>query len=97
VEDAKRVLERALGRPVTVFAWPMGWYNDALLEIAREAGYRVTLTTEPGGVRRGDDRFRLKRLFVDGSCTRGQFAELLDTQRYPACASGQTPSTRRTP
>jgi len=91
VEDPKRILEGRLGRPVTVFAWPMGWYNDALLAVAREAGYRATLTTEPGAVHPGDDPFRLKRFYVDGSCTVEQFAELLDTERYPTCASGQKP------
>ena len=97
LEDSKRVLERALDRPVTVFAWPMGWYNDTLISLAREAGYQTTLTTDPGANRRGDDPFRIKRMFVDGSCTTAQFAELLQIQRYPACASGQTPSTRNTP
>jgi len=97
VEDSKRVLEQALASPVTIFAWPMGWYNDALIAVVRDAGYEGALTTNPGANRRGDDPFRLKRLYVDGSCTIGQFAELLETQRYPACASGQTPPTGSTP
>ena len=71
--------------------------DAALISLAREAGYQTTLTTDPGANRRGDDPFRIKRMFVDGSCTTAQFAELLQIQRYPACASGQTPSTRNTP
>lgn len=97
IDQSKRLLEQALGRPVTIFAWPMGWYNDALIAVARDAGYQGLLTTEPGGNRPGDDPLRIKRLFVDGSCTLAQFATMLDTLRYPRCASGKPPSTSRTP
>jgi len=97
IEDSKHVLEQALGRPVTVFAWPMGWYNDALLSIAREAGYQGVLAVGAGANQRGDDPFRVKRLIVDGSCTLAQFTELVETHRYPRCASGKMPSISNTP
>ncbi len=64
IEGSRQDLERMLGEPVLDFAYPNGRYpdfNDTTCRLVTEAGYRCALTTEPGTVRRGDDRLALRR------------------------------------
>jgi peptidoglycan/xylan/chitin deacetylase (PgdA/CDA1 family) len=84
--ESKRVLEERLREPVEFFAWPRGWYNDALVARATAAGYRGLLTIEPGTNAAGDEPRFLKRVMVDGRCGLQQFREILDFHRYPACS-----------
>lgn len=50
-EDAlrqKRDLQKHLGIKVNVFTYPMGYYSLLSEQILSDAGYRATLTTDPG-------------------------------------------------
>jgi len=62
---SKRALETALGRPVTLFAYPSGKpadYTDAVVASVRAAGYTAGLTTSVGLNARGGDLHRLRRV-----------------------------------
>jgi peptidoglycan/xylan/chitin deacetylase (PgdA/CDA1 family) len=63
------VLEEKLGRPVTAICYPAGSFNDAVVAVAAEAGYRAGFTTQPGfgsvGLV-GDEIYRLRRLSMYG-------------------------------
>ena len=64
LEGSREDLEEVLGRPVDDFAYPNGRFNDfneSTCRLVAEAGYRCAVTTEPGTVRRGDDRLALRR------------------------------------
>jgi peptidoglycan/xylan/chitin deacetylase (PgdA/CDA1 family) len=55
--ESKRNLETITGRPVVDLALPHGAYDDVVLEIAREAGYRRVYTLQPrmaGSKEQGD-------------------------------------------
>jgi peptidoglycan/xylan/chitin deacetylase (PgdA/CDA1 family)/glycosyltransferase involved in cell wall biosynthesis len=41
-------IERALGSPITAFAYPYGLHDDATRNLAREAGYAAGCTVDPG-------------------------------------------------
>lgn len=86
--ESKRLLEAKLGRPVPYLAWPVGWYNDQLVEMAKQAGYEALLTAEDGANGPGDDIHRIKRLFVDGACDLNAFIRLITSYRYESCARG---------
>lgn len=49
------------------FCMPYGSYNEATLEVLREAGFGVGLSVEKGFVGAGDDRTRLRRVMVSYS------------------------------
>lgn len=97
LEASRRELERHLGRPVRYLAWPRGWYNDALVERAREAGYEAILTTDGGVNGQGDDVHRIKRLFVDGACDLQAFEQLLREAHYRPCDTSRRPTLGRSP
>ena len=64
LEGSRRDLEHLVGRPVVDFAYPNGRFpdfNEETCRLVAETGYRSAVTTEPGTVRRGDDRLALRR------------------------------------
>ncbi len=62
----KKDLEGGLGCSVDFFCYPAGYYNDAVKQRVKEAGYQGAFTVEPGPVRAGSDPFAMKRTEVSG-------------------------------
>lgn len=67
---ARQRVEAATGERVTAVAYPNGNYDDTVVELARQAGYRIGFTTQRGLVSEGDDPLRLRRLNVNEASTR---------------------------
>ena len=95
--ESKRVLEKRLKVPVKYFAWPCGWYNEALIREAKHAGYKALLTVNDGANHPGDDVFQVKRIFIDGACSFDDFKETLTTFRYKVCQTRERPSIGSSP
>jgi len=87
--ESKLLLEQKLGQAVPYLAWPVGWYNSRLIEMAKTAGYEALFTAEEGGNGPGDDIFQIKRLFVDGACDIDAFIRLIQSHRYAPCAKSE--------
>ncbi len=45
IVNSKRNLEQALGKPMNYFTYPLGFFNDQIVEFVQEAGYRLAFTT----------------------------------------------------
>jgi len=58
--DSRRLLEKRLGRPVSLFCYPNGDLNDGVLASARRH-YRSAVTVESGRLASGVDPHRLPR------------------------------------
>jgi peptidoglycan/xylan/chitin deacetylase (PgdA/CDA1 family) len=65
IEGSKRELEARLGRPVTALCYPAGLFGERERALAREAGYRVAVSCEPGVNLPETDRFALRRRQID--------------------------------
>lgn len=65
LELSKNELERKFGRKINHLAYPFGYYNDAVIEASRKAGYSAAVTTEYGYNKTGSDPLRLKRVAVN--------------------------------
>jgi peptidoglycan/xylan/chitin deacetylase (PgdA/CDA1 family) len=78
--DSKRILEAHLKRRVHYLAWPLGLFNEAMIQVAVESGYRGLLTTDDGvGNGPGADPLRIRRTGVNGRCALEVFiAQLAD-------------------
>jgi len=59
--SCKKKLEDRFGQPVEHFAYPFGDYDDAVVEMVREAGFKTACTMDRGVNDRNTDPFRLKR------------------------------------
>lgn len=62
VADSKQLIERRLSAPCEHFASPFGHVNRAVMDLARDCGYRTLSTAIPGPNKAPYDLFRLRRL-----------------------------------
>jgi len=97
IKESKRVLESKLGKSIKYLAWPVGWYNDKLIQIAKDAGFEALLTVEDGANTRGGDVFRIRRIFIDGACDMNTFKQTLQDYKYHVCNTKGTPSLGNSP
>ncbi|MGI8826920.1 MAG: polysaccharide deacetylase family protein [Chloroflexota bacterium] len=65
VAGSRTALERRLHRPVLIFAYPYGAYNQAVLETVKRSGFRAAFTTRQGWLERSDSLLTLPRVYVD--------------------------------
>ena len=65
IAGSKKRLEDLFGVHVKHFSYPYGDYNDAVVDLVREAGFATACTVDSGVVRDGVDPFRLGRFFTD--------------------------------
>jgi peptidoglycan/xylan/chitin deacetylase (PgdA/CDA1 family) len=97
LRESKETLQRRLKHRISYLAWPMGWYNDTLVDLAKATGYAAILTTDEGTNRRGGDVWRIKRLFIDGACPLSTFRRVLREGRYFACQTEPEPTRGHSP
>lgn len=64
--ESKRILEEGLGKKVNYLAYPYGDYNEEIVNLVREAGYRLSFSTRPGTELRSSEQLFLKRVTVSG-------------------------------
>lgn len=81
VVRSKRILEEHLPQPVSSFAYPYGYYTDAIERLVREVGYSSACAVKYATSSTTDDLFSLPRLMVTGNTNIDDFAELLNGVR----------------
>jgi peptidoglycan/xylan/chitin deacetylase (PgdA/CDA1 family) len=67
LSGSKADLEELIGGRVGIFAFPYGDFNDAIVEIARQAGYQFVFSTQPGAIDPRDRRILRSRVSTDPS------------------------------
>jgi peptidoglycan/xylan/chitin deacetylase (PgdA/CDA1 family) len=65
IVHSKQALEQRLGRAVEAFSYPAGLYGPREQRLAKDAGYRLAVSCEPGLNGSGTDRFALRRNQID--------------------------------
>ncbi|PJZ55154.1 polysaccharide deacetylase family protein [Leptospira adleri] len=97
LKQSKKILEEKLGVSIDYLAWPCGWYNPTLIQLAKNSGYKALLTTEDGANLPGGDPFQVKRIFIDGKCDLATFIEQLENPRYIVCQKNQKSTQGNSP
>ncbi len=85
LSESRRLLAERLHQPVMYLAWPGGFYDDVLIRLATEAGYRALFTIDHGANRRGGDLQRIRRTMVHGGCNDEIFAQIVADGSYRSC------------
>ncbi|NUR74791.1 MAG: polysaccharide deacetylase family protein [Thermoleophilia bacterium] len=62
--SSRRMLEEALGHAVPWLAYPYGSYDDRVVALAAQAGYRLAVTMRPGACQSSSRPLELERLEV---------------------------------
>jgi len=65
IAQSRTQIEHMLNRPVLLFSFPFGGFNERLVELCREAGYERVFTTLPGFAFENPDEFVVGRVRVD--------------------------------
>ena len=79
IHDSKRILENHLHKPVSVFAYPFGSYDDKVISLVKEAGFDTAVTVNGlnGGYPfRADQSYTLPRYAVEGEDDLEDIAQL---------------------
>jgi peptidoglycan/xylan/chitin deacetylase (PgdA/CDA1 family) len=75
---SKAKLEKELGGPVDMLAWPFGIYDDYLLKKAADAGYIATFTIERRHATPQDSVMKLPRYLLINADSGKAFSQLLE-------------------
>ena len=87
--ESKRQVEALTGQPVSVLAYPIGDYNQQVIEATRRY-YRYAVVMGGGLYHLGDDPYRIKRVYVPRSL---DLAGLTD--ELSAAVANQTPGSKK--
>ena len=77
LETSRQTLARRLEKPIVSFAWPSGWYDDGLIEMAARAGYSNLATTDEGVNPADGSALAIRRYPVYGQFGLDEFEQLL--------------------
>lgn len=66
ITGSKTDLEAMLGHPVRSFAYPSGGYNDRVIQVVRNSGFTIAVTTDGGYTWTGDLRLKEPVVSVTG-------------------------------
>ncbi|MFZ5800483.1 MAG: polysaccharide deacetylase family protein [Candidatus Omnitrophota bacterium] len=78
LQYSKISLEEIIGKPVSLFSAPGGFYNRRIKQRVKAAGYSAVYTSEFGVNKPGCDPFCLKRIPVKSATTMTDFQRLLN-------------------
>jgi peptidoglycan/xylan/chitin deacetylase (PgdA/CDA1 family) len=67
IVQSRLILQERLHRPVRVFAYPYGAYNNAILADVARAGYWAAFTTHVGWIESNTHMLTLPRVYADHS------------------------------
>ncbi|WP_158618731.1 polysaccharide deacetylase family protein [Methylomusa anaerophila] len=82
IVKSKEVLDRLLSQDTRHFCYPYSGYDPATLEILKEKGFKLAVTTTPGWARPGDDFLLIKRIWMGNSVDLSRFEERLTRENY---------------
>jgi peptidoglycan/xylan/chitin deacetylase (PgdA/CDA1 family) len=96
INHCRSRLEQQLGRAVTTFAYPSGYYDVTLRRFVQEAGYASACGVKHAMSTTTDDRFALARIIVtDSSDTNVEdFGKLLTGEGLPVAPTKRRLGTR---
>lgn len=64
IVESKQTIEKNLGKTVYDFAYPYGQYNDRVIQMVKEAGYRTARTTDLGIYQKKEILWNLKGMLI---------------------------------
>ena len=65
ITDSKKYLEDLLKEEINILVYPSGKYNAKTVQLAKDAGYKIALTTKLGTAKNTQYLFELPRIRVD--------------------------------
>jgi peptidoglycan/xylan/chitin deacetylase (PgdA/CDA1 family) len=89
VRGSRTELALGLGHPVRSFAYPHGYHDRAVRDVAIEAGYDSACAVRNMLSSAADDRFARARVTIDASCGTDELGRILDGAGMPVAPHRQ--------
>jgi len=67
IAGSKRAIENKIGKDVNAFSYPQGGFNENVRKKVIEAGYKISVATNPGKKYPRHDLFAMKRLRISST------------------------------
>lgn len=77
IQESKQTIEEQLEQKVELLAYPYGWFNQVIENLAVQTGYRGIFTVNWGLNLPGDNCLRLKRRVMENTITKEDFDTIL--------------------
>jgi peptidoglycan/xylan/chitin deacetylase (PgdA/CDA1 family) len=90
IVESKQELEQHLQHAVPSFAYPHGYYSNAVKKIVREAGFTSACGVKHAMSALHDDLFALSRIIVPWGTDAAAFEQLMNGTGLPIAPAGQT-------
>lgn len=95
--ESKQVLETILGKKINYFAYPYGNFDQNVINLTAEAGYRLGFGTTPGMILRKSEKLSLPRISITGFDDLKRFEQKLgvkiDEEKQPILPDSQEKET----
>lgn len=82
LSEAKKWFDNTLKQDTSLICYPAGRYNEDTLSAAKDAGYKMAVTTEPGWARASDGLYALKRVRISPGYDGQAFGEFVESYNY---------------
>ena len=82
LQCSKAIIEQTVGKTVSHFALPYGWYNKAIVQLAKEAGYKALMTTTLKVNVPDRQPFVVHRWNIRHNTSQQRFGRMLETHGY---------------
>jgi peptidoglycan/xylan/chitin deacetylase (PgdA/CDA1 family) len=94
IQGSKLVLEQRLGKRVTSFAYPHGYYSPDIRRVVRQAGFHCACGVKHAMSSIKDDRFALSRIIVSSATSLADFRDLLAGRGLRVAPTGERVRTK---
>lgn len=81
LHSSKKILEELLDKQVNFFAYPYGVYDLSIIELSKEIGYKMGLTTDRGWAV-AKDPFRVQRIYCYAQMGLDELKRRIETPNY---------------
>jgi Predicted xylanase/chitin deacetylase len=80
---SKILFDHLLDQNTVMISYPVGRYNSETLKLARQAGYKLGVTTEPGAAAKSQGLFALHRIRIVPGMSLTGFGDVLSSANNP--------------
>ena len=82
IKGCNDALKQHLGIDNAWIAYPYGDYDDEVIEVCKEAGIKMAVTTDAGRVHVGSYPYDLKRVYIGNDISLARYSERLNKDNY---------------
>ncbi|MDM5299897.1 polysaccharide deacetylase family protein [Bacillus pumilus] len=78
LKESKQFFDQRFSQRTRMVSYPVGRYNEATLKLAKEAGYQMAVTTEPGHAKKEQGMMSLHRIRISPGLSPESFGKLVE-------------------